>query len=92
MNRLSSSELSFAFLIACSVKANILLMFRMDCCERCASPLRCIPASGVGGGDSRFAYTTFGTLLVLHGTRPRSNCAGFWSSAHKVVLPTVLRH
>jgi len=62
MNRLSSSELSFAFLIACSVKATILLIFAWiaaSAARRRSAAFRHL----VWAVGSRFAYTTFGNAV-----------------------------
>jgi beta-lactamase regulating signal transducer with metallopeptidase domain len=85
MNWLGSSELSFAFLIACSVKATILLMFAWITASaarrRSAAFRHLVWAMGILGSLTLPLVTP---LLPAWHSAALGTAAAFWSSAHKV--------
>ena len=85
MNWLGSSELSFAFLIACSVKATILLMFAWITASaarrRSAAFRHLVWAMGILGSLTLPLVTP---LLPTWHSAALGTAAAFWSSAHKV--------
>jgi len=87
MNRLSSSELSFAFLIACSVKATILLIFAWIAASaarrRSAAFRHLVWAVGILGSLTLPLVTL---LVPAWHSAALGTAAGFWSSAHKVAV------